>query len=407
MRNSKIKLICLLLAASIATSCNVIKLVKISDTENIVFNSGYNDFLYVDNQIIFETMFSDGKNRNLLFDLGAPTNIIFLDSTISQLIENQEPYHGFRKVGSADGITQKQIYYHFGTLATNNFTIENSFILAASRPDLDACTKINGLFGATNFTPEFKGEKNKIINIQMQDSTLAILDALPPLDNWIPVEAKFSRLSQIKIAITISGKKYWFYFDTGFGGSVGMKRKTYKNTKDKSDTAPNEKKAYGYITNTLSGPQFDTAYIGIANFSLDSELMADSIQVISTKSLNVDVVGMEFIRRYNVLVDYQNKKLYLQPNPNYKYLYDTFFITKGFKVKNMESEKILIMNITMNSPAEKAGLKFGDQLIGINNTMVNHGTNCETLKLFSMIDGNDCNNEITVKRDGETLKFIL
>ena len=375
--------------------------------ENIIFSSGYNDFLFADNQIIFETAFTDGKKRNLLFDLGASTNHIFLDTTLSKLIENQKPYYGLSKVKSADGIAQKQPYYHFGTLVTNSFTIDNSFILTAQRPDPYACMKLNGILGARNFAPDFKGKNNKVVIIRMQDSTLAILDTLPSLDNWIPIEARFLKTSYIKIAVTISGKKYWFYFDTGFNGSFIMTRETYKNATDKQETTPNESKAYGYITNTLSGPRYDTAFTRTVNLSLTNDLMADSIPVISTKALNVNVVGMEFISRYNVMVDYQNKKLYLQENPNYKHPDRTFFISKGFKVKNTENEKILIINLTMNSPAEKAGLKIGDQLIKINNTVAKQGNNCETLKLFSKIDGTGSDNEITVKRGDETLKFIL
>ena len=407
MRNSKINLICLLLVAYFTTSCNVFKYVRHLQKENTQFNSGYHEFLYVENQIILETDFMDGKQRNLLFDLGSPTNIIFLDTTFSSLIENQKPIYSLSKVKSADGITQKQKYYQFGMLKNNSFSIENSIILSVLRPDLNACTKINGILGAGNFQPSFKGKNNKIVIIRMQDSTLAILDTLPSLDNWIPIEARFIKLSHIKIAITIDGEKYWFYFDTGLSRSIVMTRETYKNTTGRQETPILERKVYGYIANTLSGPRYDTAITRTINLSLGNGLMADSIPAISIEAVNLNVVGMEFISKYNVMVDYQNKKLYMQANPNYKHPDHSFFITKGFKVLNTKNEEILIMNLTMNSPAEKAGLRIGDQLIKINNTKANQGANCETLKVFNKIDGNGSDNEITIKRGDETLKFIL
>ena len=390
-----------------AASCNVFKFMRHLQKEDTHFNSGYHEFLYVENQIILETDFMDGKQRNLLFDLGSPTNIIFLDTTFSPLIENQKPVYGLSKVKSADGIAQKQKYYQFGTLKNNSLSIENSIILSVLRPDPNACTKINGILGADNFQPRLKGKNNKIVIIRMQDSTLAILDALPSLENWIPIEARFIKLSHIKIAITIDGEKHWFYFDTGLSRSIVMTRETYKNTTGRQETPIHERKVYGYIANTLSGPRYDTAFTRAVSLNLGNGLVADSIPAISIDAVNLNVVGMEFISRYNVMVDYQNQRLYMQANPNYKHPDRSFFITKGFKVLNTKNEEILIMNITMDSPAEKAGLKIGDQLIKINNTVAKQGNNCEMLKLFSKIDGTGSDNEITVKRGDETLKFIL
>ena len=402
-----LNIILIVLVGLSAASCKLIKLVGNLQKESRHFNSGYQDFQYIDNQIILETIFADGIKRNLLFDLGASTNHIFLDTSLSQLIENKKPYYGLNKVKSADGIAQKQPYYHFGTLINNSFSIENSFILTTQRPDPYACMKLSGILGAKNFAPDLKGKNNKVVIIRMQDSTLAILDTLPSLDNWIPIEARFLKTSHIKIALTISDKKYWFFFDTGFNGSFLISRETYKNTIDKQVTAPNESKTYGYITNTLHGPRYDTILTRIINPNIVNGLMADSIPAISIEAVNLNIVGMEFIRRYNVMVDYQNQRLFMQANPNYKPPVPSFFISKGFKVKNTENEKILIINLTINSPAEKAGLKIGDQLIKINNTVANQGNNCETLKLFSKIDGTSSDNEITVQRGNDILKFIL
>jgi C-terminal processing protease CtpA/Prc len=73
----------------------------------------------------------------------------------------------------------------------------------------------------------------------------------------------------------------------------------------------------------------------------------------------------------------------------------------------MDENIIMVINMEVDGPAEKAGLKVGDQILSINNIKADEEDNCEVVKLFSEIYGNSTHNEVTVKRGNEILKFKL
>jgi len=388
-------------------SCQINNIINNSNKENLILKPGFHKFIYEDNQIIIKTEFTDNIERNFLLDLGAPINTIFMDSSMKKIIENSKPIQSLGRSSSADGISIKREYLPWGNLKTNLFELENSFVSSMIRPDPFACSKLSGMWGSEIFASGYKSKKNKILLILMQDSTVAVLDSLPSLENWTKIITSFTVFSHIHVKYKIGEKKAKFIFDTGFGGSIIMNRETYLTAQREPNSFIDQNQIYGYITNTLTGTQMDTAYRGSFIMDLGNGIISDSTVVISTSAVNVNAIGMEFIKRFNVLVDYKKNALYLQPNPNYQHPKKTFFMYKGFKARNMNDNNILVINLEVDGQAEKAGLKVGDQILSINNIKANEGDNCEVVKLISEIDGNSTQNEVTVKRGNEIMKFTL
>ncbi len=157
----------------------------------------------------------------------------------------------------------------------------------------------------------------------------------------------------------------------------------------------------------FTGTKQDTARLIRYDVQINDELAADSVHILSLNNINLNIIGMDFIKRFNVLVDYQNYQLYLQPNPNFRKTDDSFFFKKGMKPNNSIADGFRIMNLYVNSIAEKAGLKIGDEIISINNIRIDEGDPCEIERIYSRLDGNKVDNEIIVKRGEEILKFIL
>lgn len=389
------------------SSCNTINNLRESKKEMITFHKGNFKFDYINNQIVLKTEFSDNVKRNLLLDLGAPISVIFMDSSFTEIVTPDTKHSKGRSTMSADKTKLKREYLHWGKIKTDLFEIENSFLSSMERHDQFACNKINGVWGANIFSPDFKGQRNKIIVIRMQDSTIAVMDSLPEMRQWIKMETDFTLLSHIKLKATVGGKPTSLYFDTGFAGSIIMSRKAYEELQSDAELLYNKQITYGYIISSLSGSQIDTAYTIKCPVILGNNISIDNTTLISTKSIALNAIGMENISRFNILVDYQKNELYLQPNPNYQPPQETFFICKGFKARNMDNNNILVINLEVNSPAEKAGIKIGDQILSINNIEADKGDNCEVVRLLSEIDGKSTRNEVTIKRDNEILKFRL
>ncbi|MBK9356078.1 MAG: hypothetical protein IPN08_01575 [Bacteroidales bacterium] len=376
--------------------------------EETIFEMRSGKMKIIDNQIIIDTRFTNSKSLDYLLDLGSAKSFVFLDSNYFNLISDQKPVLGYGKTTSADGISQRIKYYQFGDISTDWFTLKNGFLSTLTRSHLDACNKIYGIWGSDLFRTSVSGKNNKILLINFQDSTLSILDTLPLLTNWILPENNYNRrFSWHSIKMRIGAQEYYFVLDTGFSGSILLSPSDYKKLVHQPGSDIKEAVFYGYISNTLSGTKQDTARLIRYNVQINDELAADSVHILSLNNINLNLIGMDFIKRFNVLVDYQNYQLYLQPNPNFQKNVDNFFLKKGMKPNNSIADGFRIMNLYVNSIAEKAGLKIGDEIISINNIRIDEGDPCEIERIYSRLDGNKVDNEIIVKRGEEILKFIL
>lgn len=80
------------------------------------------------------------------------------------------------------------------------------------------------------------------------------------------------------------------------------------------------------------------------------------------------ILGAQVIKRFDVVLDYNSKTLYLKPNRFYQDPFD--FPTSGIQLKKKEGI-VFINDIVKGSPAYKAGLRQGDRVLKINNSTSN------------------------------------
>ena len=120
------------------------------------------------------------------------------------------------------------------------------------------------------------------------------------------------------------------------------------------------------------------------------------------KSDRNGTLGGEILRRFNVTIDYPNKRLILRPNNNLK---DEFnYNMSGLEVTNpMPGAPIfLVNNILKNSPAYYAGVQENDQIIDLNNTSLKSLTLNDINLLFQSHE--DKKIKMEVLRNGEKIK---
>lgn len=75
------------------------------------------------------------------------------------------------------------------------------------------------------------------------------------------------------------------------------------------------------------------------------------------------LVGNEILRRFNVILNYDKKDIYLMPNSHYHEAFDYSY--PGMELYFINNE-IIVGNVAKNSPADKAGVQEGDVVIAIN-----------------------------------------
>jgi len=95
-------------------------------------------------------------------------------------------------------------------------------------------------------------------------------------------------------------------------------------------------------------------------------LSSDNKGVLSMANLD-GIIGNRLLMRFNVIFDYGRGLVHLQPN---KFIDDGYYInSSGFNI-SFTAGKPFIKNVVDRSPADRAGLRNGDELISINGKLV-------------------------------------
>jgi hypothetical protein len=110
------------------------------------------------------------------------------------------------------------------------------------------------------------------------------------------------------------------------------------------------------------------------------------------------LIGNDVLRRFNLILNYEKKILYLLPNSHYRDPFDYSYT--GLGLYWIEGE-IRVGDVMKDSPAEKAGFKLDDVVIGMNDNM------SQNLQLYkSMLQNTGDRIKILVKRSDSGLVVL-
>lgn len=110
-------------------------------------------------------------------------------------------------------------------------------------------------------------------------------------------------------------------------------------------------------------------------------------------------LGLEYISKFNFILDYNKKKIYLRPNASYHKAFD--FPIGGIRLEKKE-KKIFIKSIATPSMAYEKGLRAGQQLISIDDIQG------ESLKFYKeALKQKDKEVTVVVKLEDGTLKTVV
>jgi predicted aspartyl protease len=94
-------------------------------------------------------------------------------------------------------------------------------------------------------------------------------------------------------------------------------------------------------------------------------IFEDEYNVTSYPSL-AGLIGNDILRRFNLILNYEKKIIYLTPNSHFRDPFDYSYTGLGLYWTEGE---IKVGDVMKDSPADKAGFKVDDIVIGINNNM--------------------------------------
>ena len=124
----------------------------------------------------------------------------------------------------------------------------------------------------------------------------------------------------------------------------------------------------------------------------------DTFNLTSYPYLN-GIIGNDILRRFNMILNYSKREFYFMPNSHYLDGFD--YAYSGIELYMIDG-RVILGDVARGSPAEKAGLKEGDILIGINNIV---GLNIQLFKTALQAAGDKV--RLIINREGVLMEFTF
>ena len=342
---------------------------KYSFNEKVRVNENSMSFDLIENRIIIHPKI-DGKNQPLVFDLGAMTFMAFDTSIISNFSKRESSSFGSARGAGKGKISIKQmpISYDDGILSSENLVFRIAENTAFRK---DPCSPSNtnlGLYGASQLKEnklqlllDFDGKR--ISNLST--SNYVSLKS----EGFQEVKSSFG-VKGIRIYLNIDGKEYSFLFDTGFNGSLLM-----PSTENYSFANEPHLSITGMLAQTLT-----ETTSGLTNIYQQKSIGVGNAKVLSsivvTQSMNVQNAGIGFIRHFNWLIDYKEKKLFFKKNSDTTL---SNLVDLRYKAGLIDSGMI-VTSVNVNYK----DYKVGDRILSVNEELVNDDNKCRLLNLLNI-----------------------
>jgi hypothetical protein len=216
---------------------------------------------------------------------------------------------------------------------------------------------------------------------------------LRPLINTLPVQT-----ARVKDDVTINSR---FLFDMGAGLNMMLTTDFIK------DSALLHKKRKYFIKQAEGlGGKIDMTLTVIREIKIGPYRFRNVPIYIFDDKYNVTsypylggLIGNDLLRRFNVILNYERRDIYLLPNSHYNEPFDYSYT--GIELF-LENGQIVLGDVAKGSPAEAAGLKEGDVVVAINK---NFAQNLQQYKIALQTTGDRL--KIIVQRDGELKEFEM
>ena len=149
----------------------------------------------------------------------------------------------------------------------------------------------------------------------------------------------------------------------------------------------------------VSGAGEVGGYIGrVREVKLGSNVFEEPIASFTKeqeKDKNRGSIGMGFLSRMNMIVDFQGGTLFLKPSRSFGKTFE--YDLSGIKI-NTVGEAFYIRYVQKGSPAEKVGINTGDQLVAVNGERLTSKNFNKVVSVFSSKVGKKIT--LTLSKDG-------
>lgn len=346
--------------------------------------------------IIMQAKFdSFADTLNFILDTGSGG--ISLDSTTTEYFglkgtPSDRTIRGIAGIRTVSFLHNRELHLPGLTIDSLNFHINDYSILTAVYG-----LQIDGIIGYSVFS-------RYIIKVDYDSSKIEFWSKgslkyprggflLKPLINTIPVHT-----ARVKDDVSINAR---FLYDMGAGLNMMLSSDFLKD----SSLLHKKRKLYAKQAEGLGGKidmyltVIKEVKLGPYKFRKVPVYVFDDIYNITSYPFLGGILGNDLLRRFNVIVNYPNRDIYLVPNKHFADPFDYSY--SGLELYFIGGE-IIIGDVAKNSPAELAGVKEGDVVIAVNK---NFSQNLSQYKLAIQNTGDKL--QIVVRRKGELMSFVF
>ncbi|MBL0356650.1 MAG: aspartyl protease family protein [Chitinophagaceae bacterium] len=111
------------------------------------------------------------------------------------------------------------------------------------------------------------------------------------------------------------------------------------------------------------------------------------------------LLGNDLLRRFNLIINYPQREIHLEPNSHF---FDAFDYAYTGMATYFVDGKILIDDVVPGSPAEKAGLKVDDILVGVGANFSNN-----IMQYKTILQNSDQKISLVIRRNGEIMQLYI
>jgi hypothetical protein len=256
-------------------------------------------------------------------------------------------------------------------LKFKDIILENQEFVIGDLSRLNEVTGIqaNGILGYANIFPKY------VTKIDFTNSRLMIYQNICDVDisqyKKIPFELSPDlNVPEFDISFHIDRAPYEFsgkvLFDTGANLTLLINspfNKAYPQL-EKSEYRIHSK-SQGLV-NSFIKRDIIVSHIQIGDFHFNQIPISISHcnTGVSSNEKYMGILGAQLISRFDIIIDYKNKNLYLKPNLDY--FNDFEILISGIQLINQRG-KIIVFYVDENSEAYNSGIREGDEVEFINN----------------------------------------
>lgn len=302
MRSLVLKTAVYFLVLNIYSGCTIYKQLTNQEFEYRLTDQ---QFRILNNKMILETNV-EGNLVPFVFDSGASLTMI-IDSTVFENFDRKK-FSSLGRNTLADSTRVRNKIFTIDHLETAFLKANNKAVVFLDA-EIPLCESLSfrGIIGTDNFV-EVPRDVKLLLNFDKNIISLKRIeefDSIIGADNYHLIPASFTKQG-IYPVLNIGGKEEKVLFDTGFSGFLLMSKGKLEYEKSFSVLGK-----FLSTVNTRAQGHYEF-YLNVP-FELSGVQIAGDIIYSNTPSIH-NVLGLKFIKNYNWIIDFPNKRIYAKRN---------------------------------------------------------------------------------------------